>query len=138
MRKKAQVVVFEQVILFFMGIILFVICFTVFNVYNMHFSNTSFNEQLSEIRLAVASSIIKLSSKDSDSSITLRVPSKIGDEPYRISLSNSGLNITTLVTSKTRRSSLYRLNESLNFSGSVQSFAGRVIVYKKGNEIKLI
>ena len=68
----------------------------------------------------------------------MRIPKKIGDEIYSIELSDQGINVTALHSGITKRSNLYNLNETITLSGRVLSISGKVMIYKKGNEIRLI
>lgn len=139
MRKlSGQSLIFEQVLLFGIGVGIFVTLFVAFGVYQMHFSDMSVNNQLSEIKDVVVLNIIRLTEKENVTAhFMMEIPRRVGDEGYEIMLSNSGLVVRSLVSDVTKTSSLYGLNETYNMSGSVMSVFGRFIIYKKENKIIL-
>jgi len=137
-RMKSQAMMFEQVLLFIMGVTIFIMYFAVFNIYQNYFMSVNVNDQLSQIKSYVSSNILKLASSEAASSINLKIPKRIANEVYRIELSENGINVTSLVTGIYKHSNLYNLNESMTLRGSVMSLSGKVIIYKTGNEIRLI
>ena len=139
MRKlSGQSLIFEQVLLFGIGVGIFVTLFVAFAVYQTYFSDMSVNNQLSEINDVVALNIIRLTEKENVTAhFMMEIPRRVGDEGYEIILSNTGLEVRSLVSGATKTSSLYGLNETYNMSGSVMSVLGRFIIYKKENKIIL-
>jgi len=134
---KAVSMIIEYSLLFMFGIIIFISCVSVFSSYDAYFNSVSVNDHLTEVNEYVKSSIIKLAETGSgeDSSVTLAIPKKIGNENYMIELSDKGLNITSINTRISKYSSLYNLNGTYSFSGKSISTAGSVIIYKTGNQI---
>jgi hypothetical protein len=138
-RLKGQSIMFEQVLLFTMGVTVFIIYFAVFNIYQGHFISVNVNDQLSQIKSLISSDILEMAYKEgTTSSITRKLPKRIGNEIYKIELSSKGINVTGLVSGISKHSTLYNLNKSMSLLGSVTSIGGKVIIYKKGNEIRLI
>jgi uncharacterized membrane protein len=136
---KAQSLIFEHALLFTISVAIFVICFAIFNIYQSHYTSITINDQIDKVKDYIASHILKLYEKDDiDSSIILQIPRRIGDEEYKIELSNNGLNITTMVTGISKFSSLYNIGESINLTGRVFSMGGRFMIYKKENKIILM
>ncbi len=145
MRKlKAASFIFEQVMLFLMGVVIFTACFFVFQSYQSYFEEISVRNQLNEIKDAVISYIIKLAEggKDTISYIKIKFcrppgsncfPYKVGNEDYLISLSDDGVNVTAISSGITVHSDVYLLNISLD--GTVYSSAGDFVIYKSGNKI---
>lgn len=139
MRKlSGQSLVFEQVLLFGIGVGIFVTLFAAFAVYQMYFSDMSINNQLSEIKDVVVLNIMRLTDKENiTASVMLDIPRRVGDEGYEIRLSSNGLVVRSLISGTEKTSSLYGLNQTYNMSGSVMSVLGRFIIYKKENKIIL-
>jgi hypothetical protein len=137
MARKAQSMIFEQVLLFGMGIIIFVICFGVFNAYQDYFVSVSLNDQLNEIKSWVGANILKLTEKDlnTDAYVILEMPRRIGGEEYVIELGDEGLNVTSLVTNTVKRSNLFNLTSTYSLSGKAESAGRRFIIYKRGDKI---
>jgi len=137
--KKGQTLVFEQVLLFTIGVAVFIASFALFSMYQSHYLSVMRWDQLKGVKEYMASNIIELSEKgEFESSVTLKIPRRIGNDFYRIRLSDNGLNISFLTGDADYDfSSLYGLNNSYTFEGSVTSDRGKVIIYKKGNSIKL-
>lgn len=138
-RKKGQTLIFEQVLLFSIGVAIFIATFALFSVYQSHYISAMRWDQLKGVREYIVSNIIELSEKgEFESSVTLEIPKMIGNDFYRIRLSNNGLNISLLTGDIDYDfSSLYGLNSSYTFEGSITSDKGRIIIYKIGNSIKL-
>ena len=136
---KAQSTIIEQVLLFAISVVIFIMCFAVFMGYQDYFLSIGINDQLENTRNLIALNIIRLSEKGlADSSITIPISKNAGNEPYKIELSENGLNVTSLFSGVSKVSSLYGLGESFGFDGKAVSTAGRVVIYKKENEIRLI
>jgi hypothetical protein len=137
-RLSGQSLIFEQVMLFGIGVAIFVVLFAVFTIYQHYFASVNLHNQLDEVNDVVVLNIIKLVEKDNVTAhVIVDIPRRIGDEGYEIVLSDRGLNVTSLLTGVSKSSSLYGLNESYNLTGSVMSIFGRIIIYKKENKIIL-
>ncbi len=137
-RLSGQSLIFEQVLLFGIGVGIFVALFAVFTVYQNYFTSVNLHNQLDEVKDVVVLKIIKLIEKENVTThMVVEIPRRISDEGYEIVLSNNGLNVTSLLTGVSKSSSLYGLNESYNLTGSVMSIFGRIIIYKKENKIIL-
>jgi hypothetical protein len=135
---SGQSLVFEQVLLFGIGVAIFVALFAVFTMYQNYFASVNLNNQLDEVKDLIVSNIMKLVEKGNVTAyVSMDIPRRISDEGYEIALSNSGLNLTSLVTGVYKFSSLYGLNQSYNMTGTVPSALGRFIIYKKENKIIL-
>jgi len=139
MRKRlGQSIIFEQVLLFGIGVAIFIALFAVFTVYQNYFASANLRNQLDEVKDVIVSNIMKLAEKGNVTAyMTMEIPREISDEGYEIILSNRGLNVTSLITGVWKFSSLYGLNESYNLTGRVMSVLGRFIIYKKENKIIL-
>ncbi|NIO20399.1 MAG: hypothetical protein GTN76_06570 [Candidatus Aenigmarchaeota archaeon] len=138
-KKRGQTVVFEQVLLFTISVAIFISAFALFSMYQSHYLSMTRWDQLKGVKEYMVSNIIELSEKEQfESSVVLKIPQKIGSDYYRITLSPNGLNISFFTgTAGYDFSSLYGLNASYNFSGSITSDRGKVIIYKIGNSIRL-
>lgn len=137
-RLSGQSLIFEQVLLFGIGVGIFVALFAVFTVYQNYFTSVNLHNQLDEVKDVVVLKIIKLIEKENVTThMVVDIPRRISDEGYEIVLSNNGLDVTSLLTGVSKSSSLYGLNESYNLTGSVMSIFGRIIIYKKENKIIL-
>ena len=135
---KAVSTIFEYVLLFMFGIIIFISSVGVFRGYETYFNSVSANDQLAEVSEYVSSNVIKLAEMGAgeESFITVTVPKKIGgSEEYMIELSSGGLNATSMTTRISKHSDLYNLSRTFSLSGKVVSKAGSVIIYKTGNQI---
>lgn len=137
-RLSGQSLIFEQVLLFGIGVAIFIALFITFAMYQNYFAAVNLHNQLDEVKDVVAFNIMKVIEKENVTAhATLEIPREISDEGYEITLSNSGLVVTSLVSGVTKYSSLYGLNETYNMTGSVMSVFGRFIIYKKENKIIL-
>jgi hypothetical protein len=139
-RMKAQSLIFEQVLLFAVGVFIFVVCFAIFTSYQDYFLSVSVNDQLEEVRNLIVFNILKLSEKgdEVESSITLPISKNVGSEGYKVELSGNGLNVTSIISGISKFSNLYGLNESFELNGRAMSTSGRIIIYKTEKRIRLI
>jgi len=133
---KGQILVFEQVMLFSAGVAIFIVLFTFFTIYQEYFVSVGIEDQLNSVNNWITSNILKISSRQ-NSSIILPIPKRIGNEIYMIKLDNNGLNVTNMALDITKTSNIYGLGKLFNLSGRVLSTGGRILIYKKGNEIIL-
>lgn len=136
---KGQVIVFEQVLLFSIGIIILITSLSLFMMYQNYYLSSTTQDQLTEVRDYVLSNIIGLCNNGgANSTVILPIPRRVGTSLYKISLSNSGINITTEPKSDINDfSTLYRLNQTFSFSGMVVSDLGKMVLYKNGNAITI-
>jgi len=136
---KGVSMIIEYTILFMFGIIILISSLSVFSSYETYFNSMSVNDQLIAIGEYVGTNVIKLAETASgeDSSITVKIPKRIGSEGYLIELSSQGLNVTSDVTRVSKQSTLYGFNQTFSFSGKVSSGAGSLIIYKTGNQIMI-
>jgi hypothetical protein len=133
-----QGLIFELVLLFSIAIAIFFVLLSVFSIYQGHFTVVSIDDQLRGIRNLVATSILKMAGQEGDGALSFDIPARIGDELYKIELTDSGLNVSTLSRHLSVFSALYNLNETYALSGRVVSSAGRILINKNGNTITII
>ena len=135
-QKKAQSLIFEQVILFSIGVVIFIICFAVFNIYQNYYSSVSINDQMDQLRSWVSSNIIKLiENREANSSIILEIPRRLAGEEYEIEISNEGIRVMSLMSMMSKETPLFNISSQYALSGKVVSTGRRFIIYKRGNEI---
>ncbi|UCC91363.1 MAG: hypothetical protein JSV39_03555 [Candidatus Aenigmatarchaeota archaeon] len=140
MKSKGQILVFEQVLIFSIGMVILITSFALFMMYQSYYLSETTQDQLTQVKEYVLSSIIKLCEKnDFNSSVILSIPKTIGNSFYRISLSPVGLNITLWPEREAGDfSTLYGLDTTFTFEPSmVVSDMGKIVVYKRGNSIIL-
>ncbi|MBI4175849.1 MAG: hypothetical protein HY518_01480 [Candidatus Aenigmarchaeota archaeon] len=139
--RKGQILLFQHVLLFTIGVALFMILLVVFNIYQAHYNTQAVNDQIKSVRDVLVSNIIKLLEKEGDSSVVIELPQKLGDEEYSIELTNAGLNITTLKTGTSLFSNMFHINETETggqkpeFRGRAISRRGQLIIFKTGRTI---
>jgi hypothetical protein len=136
-RFKAQTLVFENVLIFGIGVAIFILSYAAFTAYQLHFSGVGNNDQMNRVKDILVSNILMLGEKEAvNSSVTLKIPKKIGADVYKVELSNGGINIS--LSNVYVFSPIYNLNKSLTLSGKAVSIKGKVTIYKKGNKIIII
>jgi hypothetical protein len=137
LKSKGQTLVFEQVLLFTIGVAIMITSLALFMMYQNYYLSVTTTDHLAEVKEQIMSNIIKLSEKESlNSSALLEIPQRIGSSYYRTTLSNAGLNITLeQAEDMSDFSPVYGLNKTFNFSGSVMSDRGKIVIYKKGDSI---
>lgn len=123
--------------LFVLGVAIFLMCFSMFKIYEDYFTDATIRDQLETTKDFITSNILKLSkrSEDVNSSIMLKIPRRATNQLYSISLSSQGINLTSLASKVYTDSPLYSLSESFELEGGALSSYGKCIIYKKGNKI---
>lgn len=136
MRKGASLI-FEQVLLFMIGITIFLVCFTTFKAYETYFAYSIAGDQLAEVSDWITSKIVSLSGSDGvNSTLRVRVPAMLGNEPYEIELTQEGLNLTGIVTGRNLFSPMERVNGSFSLGGRFSTVHGsEFLIYKRGSQI---
>ncbi len=133
---RGQSPVFEQVMLFAIGVGIFGGFLFFFGLYESHFTSEGRQMQLDSARYVLSLDIASLAARDGSSSVTEPVQKKAGDEPYKIRLNSTGLYLWT--SEKSSWSNVYYMNELVVFEdSSVWSTGGKVTIIKEGNNIKL-
>ncbi len=133
-----QTIVFEQVLLFMVSVAIFVACFALFQIYETYYSTISANDHVQAVRDIVSAQVLQFTKFEGmNVSATLNVPEKIGDEGYDVIFTGSGLNVTTRITGITATSDLFQLGNRYTFTGNSTSSEGKIIIYKRGNNIIL-
>ena len=137
MAKKGVSVIFEQVMLFLIGISIFLACFSIFRTYEDSFRYSIVMDQLEEVNEKVVSSILGFSRRDNtNTTLRVSVPVTIGGENYVINLTQEGLNLTTSVTGRSFFSPLASINRSISLGGAFSTVHGsEFVIYKRGSQI---
>ena len=135
--KKGQAIIFENVLIFTVGVAIFIVCYAVFSIYQYtYFDPIGTGDQLESVKDYLSSQIILIAEKDADSSVILDIPTSVGPENYQIVLSTeSGLNLTALDSGISKSTPLFGLGESFVMTGAVPSTEGRITLKKTGNQI---
>jgi hypothetical protein len=138
-KMKGQNLVFEQVMLFLIGVLIFIICYSIFSSYQSSYTVAGTDNQLKQVSSYLSLAVIRLSeSPNNTATLYLEVPKDIGGEVYRMKLTKEGINVTLLSSGKNILSTLAGINQTINLSGSsVVSTAGAVTLYKNSNNIRL-
>ena len=139
---KAAATIFERVMLFMVGVIIFIACFAIFSNYQSYFLEISTEDQLDNVGNHITTNIIKIAEKKNvtEAKISIKIPPRVGNEAYIIRLSSTGLNITTAVSLQSRSFRLYGLNESYSLGGDsiISTSVSEILIYKKANRIILL
>jgi hypothetical protein len=139
---KAAAQVFERVMLFAVGVLIFIACYAIFMNYQSYFIEISIEDQLDVVGNHITTNIIIVAEKQNmtETRLSIKIPSRVGNEPYSVELSDAGLNITTLTTQQSKIYMLYGLNESFILGGDsiVSTSVNEILIYKKGNRIILL
>lgn len=137
MEKKGVSIVFEQVLLFMIGVIIFIACFSMFSSYELYFSESIATNQLEEVSEWIVSKILGFSERtEINSTVRVSIPKFVGNEPYEISLTQKGLNMTGFLSGRSVFLPLSGINQSFSLSGGFSTMHGsEFVIYKRGNQI---
>jgi len=137
-KRKAQAIIFENVLIFTIGVAIFIVCYAVFNIYQYtYFGPIGTADHLEGTADYIASYILLLAENPGvNSSLEINIPISAGPEQYNIKLSSNGLNLTT-ASGMSRTSPLFGLNRSFVLTGEVTSAEGRITLKKRGNQISI-
>ena len=137
MAKKGVSLVFEQVMLFVVGVTIFLTCFSLFKSYEVYHTGNIMQDQMNEVSDMVGSTIFSISwNQDYNSTLKRSVPERVGNEYYSIRLTQSGINLTSHQTGKMLFRPLASINDSYTLSGGFSTLHGtEFLIYKKGNQI---
>jgi hypothetical protein len=135
--RKGASLVFEQVLLFVLGVFIFLMCFSIFRTYEVHFDESISKNQFEEVSEYIISNILMFSERDqANSTVKIRVPQMIGNDYYIIRLNQTGLHLTDFEGVASRFTPLSRINETLLLSGGFSTLHGtEFLIYKRGNQI---
>ena len=135
---KGQNLIFEQVLLFGIAVAIFVMSYSIFQLYQGHYTYTSVGDQVKGVRDLLVTHVVQMAKlPDANMSVTVPLPKKISGELYIIEFAEGSLNITTVNTITTAGSTMYGLGEDFDFSGKTTSSKGEIIIYKRGSNIIL-
>jgi hypothetical protein len=135
--KKGVSLVFEHVLLFMIGIVIFLACFATFRSYELYFTQSITRDQFNEVSEWVVSKMVALSEGDEvNSTLRVRVPALLGNEPYEINLSQEGISVTSLASRRNLFSPLSSINKTFSLGGGFSTLHGsEFLIYKRGNQI---
>ncbi|MBN1896532.1 MAG: hypothetical protein JW789_02280 [Candidatus Aenigmarchaeota archaeon] len=133
---KGQSRVFEQVLLFGIGVAIFVSSFAIFQMYQTEYTLTASDDQIRGIRDLVYNHITEMTiNEDLNSSIVIKIPKQIGGEGYSISVDDDDLTVRMEKSGKLASTEMTSLSMLYSFSGETRSSGGEIIIYKRDYNI---
>ncbi len=135
---KGQSIIFEQVLLFMISVSIFIVCFSLFQIYEDYYNFIALNDQIKAVRDLVSAQVLQLIKHEGfNVSTSMRIPKRISGEFYTISFTGSGLNVSMSISKIAATSDFFRLGDKYRFYGNSTSAKGEIIIYKRGNNIIL-
>ena len=134
---KGVSLIFEQVLLFMIGVSIFMAMFYSFTSYQNHYMSVGASDQIDQVKNLIAANIMEVSNLplDAVSTRTINIPGSVSGEYYKIILSSGGLNISTYDGKITRSLPLGGINETYNLSGETTSKSLKIVIYKTADRI---
>lgn len=132
--RKGQMLTLEQMILFFVGVVIVSSVYFIFSRISLGVSQGSEEDQLKEAGSAIAGSV-SLTLQNRENSIRVSIPQKINGNPYSIDINPE--NVTLRLGSRRVDVSLEGAGSGNAIGGTISSAAGRAIITRKNNEIRL-
>jgi hypothetical protein len=146
-RMKGQHRILMEVVFFALGLLITIFVVSNFTEIENHLRASSLRSQVTSISNLVAGSIVKVSTHGS-ASVSMRIPARLSDEEYRISIENRDLDPCLIgeefcvinVTSESGfsiRKQIFNITSSYNIRGRITSGEELVTLRKIGNDIVL-
>lgn len=138
-KRSGQTVVFEQVLLFTVGVAIFLAAFAVFTIAQGFYQDTAAADQVRQVRELVASELQAMAAggNATNRSVELEVPRHIQDEVYQIVLTQRGLNVSVPGMRLWSFSTLGWLNQTFNLSGARSSNSALVVIEKELGHLRI-
>lgn len=136
-KKKGQTAVFEEVMLFGIGVGIFIASFFIFNYYQDVSLGITGEDHMNEMLQYISSTVMDISKSEGNVSVIISIPEKINNEFYSVTLNNTGLYIETIPDGFVVSSNLYGITDGgINIiPATVASVSKKIMVHKKGNDI---
>ncbi|MBN2102280.1 MAG: hypothetical protein JW716_05415 [Candidatus Aenigmarchaeota archaeon] len=136
---KGQTAVFEEVMLFGIGIAIFISSFFIFNYYQNVALDITSRDHMAETLDYIASTIMDISKIEGNVSVNINIPEKINEKYYyTISLGDNGIELETIPEGIKVSSNLYGIMTGHGLTireNSIASVSRKLMIYKRGNEI---
>jgi hypothetical protein len=138
-RLKGQTAVFEEVMLFGIGVAIFIASFYIFSYYQETMVQATAEDHLSETMEYLSSTLLDVSRMPGNASVTLQIPEKInGRYYYTIRLNQTGLFLKLVPDGKEISSNLYGIQNGAGIiirDSSIASVSRKIMIYKRGSEV---
>lgn len=138
MSRKGQSLIFEQVLLFGISVAIFLIFFSIFNIYQVVYIQQGNFNHLDEAKEWVSANILKVAEKNATTFLIIPIPRLLGEAVYEVKLESKGLTLTNILTNEKKFSNLYLLNQTHSMNGTVNSIKGKITIKKEGNQIIIV
>ena len=140
--RKGQSVVFEQVLLFSVGVALFVFLFAVFSGLRGIWNTQAANDKLDAVTDQIAGTIVQVAGDPGQDSLhTVLIPKTVAGESYKVELDANGI-VIRLETGPyhiVKDSALFSLPQAYTFAPSTAwSVRGKLTVKKSGSTISIV
>lgn len=135
---KGQTAVFEEVMLFGIGVGIFITSFMIFTNYQTTSLEITTQDHMTEILNYLSSTVLEISRTQGNVSRIVSIPDKIDNNYYMISFNNDGIGIEIIPDGRNVSSNLYGIQNSPNIiikENTIASISGKIIIYKKGMEM---
>ncbi|MBU0953733.1 MAG: hypothetical protein KKA90_04955 [Nanoarchaeota archaeon] len=140
-QRKGQSLVFEQVLLFAIGVAIFIVMLSIFSVLRGVWNVQAATDKLDTVSREVATGILSVATDPADFTLrTLVIPRDIAGEVYRIQLVGEKLQLDLSLPSLdlSRDSDLFSLGSTYTLVDSnVWSLHGRLTIKKVGTTISI-
>ncbi len=138
--KKGQTAVFEEVMLFGIGVAIFISSAFIFNYYQDVSLDITTRDHMTETLNYISSTILDISRIDGNVSVTLNIPEKINEKYYyTITLDSNGIELETISADINISSNLYGIQRPgsglIIRPNTIASVSRKLMIYKRGNEI---
>lgn len=133
--RKGQMLTLEQMILFFVGVVIVSSVYFIFSRISSGVSQGSEEDQLTEAGSTIAGAV-SLGLESRENSIRVSIPQKINGNPYSIELNAE--NVTLTLGPRRVDVPLEGAGYGNSIGGIISSSAGRAIITRRNNEIRLL
>ncbi|MEM5797849.1 MAG: hypothetical protein QXP39_02265 [Candidatus Aenigmatarchaeota archaeon] len=127
---KGQNVILEAVLLFGIGVAIFLMCESLFLANQNYVREQTEATQLEMVKSYIISAIYEIASNPSNVSMNIDIPTKVGESTYIIMLSENNITLQTA-----RYTAEAKLEIDCNMFGRATSSSGKLELKKTENKI---
>lgn len=140
MALKGQTLVFENVIIFSIGVTMFIFSFVMFLNLQEYYRAVAIHDHMNKLENVLVANVIYVATSDEiNVSVIVEIPETIGGEFYTVGFEDEKLYVDLESATVKKTSGLFNLGEDFDIvTGSIVSNRGKATIYKNGDRINIL